>query len=58
MPALPRGTCSVCRRSVPVRVNGDAREHRPSSNWRDQAKTCAGSGKPTSSASSSASTTR
>ncbi len=27
MPPLPRGTCSVCGRLVPVRVNGTAREH-------------------------------
>jgi len=43
MPKLPRGTCQVCERSVPVRRNGDAREHRASkhkgASWK-----CAGSG--------------
>jgi len=42
MTPLPRRTCSTCGRSVPVRVNGDLREHfKPGSNFRK----CSGSGK-------------
>lgn len=45
MPSLPRRTCSVCGMSVPVRVNGAAREH----NYQGGPAIgkCAGSGKPT-----------
>jgi hypothetical protein len=51
MAALKRETCSVCGRSVPVRVNGAAREHQamretPGGLVRPGGK-CSGSGRPT-----------
>lgn len=55
MPPLPRGKCSVCEQSVPIRVNGDAREHyddyKPQreqdvTTHRGRMHVCEGSGKP------------
>lgn len=54
---LPRGTCSVCGSTVPIRVNGAAREHISDASYRAAAgirltghakriRTCTGSGKP------------
>jgi hypothetical protein len=40
--ALPRSICSVCGRSVPVRRNGDTREHLDPSTG----EKCAGAGLP------------
>ena len=53
MPPLPRGICSHCGASVPVRRNGDAREHIDHQDDRHFVQPtgyapgkCAGSGKP------------
>jgi hypothetical protein len=40
MPSLPKEQCPVCRRQVPVRVNGDLREHTVAAGG----KRCPGSG--------------
>ncbi len=43
MPSLPSGTCAVCGASVPVRRNGDARDHLTPT----QSGPCAGARRPT-----------
>jgi len=46
MASLPRGICSVCGMSVPVRRNGAAREHNYQGGSRSVAGLCKGAGKP------------
>jgi hypothetical protein len=41
MPPLPRGECAVCHQAVPVRVMGQARDHRAPTGRR-----CLGAGRP------------
>ena len=48
MPPLPRAICPICHRSVPLRVDGEFREHRAEGGGREHHasdRKCMGSGK-------------